>query len=696
VIQRPEKLFFLFKPINSLIGVGPRISSLLSNFLGDSLINLLFHLPINIIDRTYSTNINLAEPGKIITLELTVSSHVIPKNRKLPYRVTCYDDSGNIDLVFFKAKQRYIKKILPEKKKCIVSGKIEVYNGQKQISHPDRIGLLEQINEIKTIEPVYPLTAGLSQKILSKLIKQITNNIPELNEWHRNEIIIENSWVSWKDSLINAHRPKKNLELNNNYFTRERLAFDELFANQIALSIYRKKIKESDSKGIIANKSIIDKVKNNIDFKLTHSQLNAINEIINDLSLHSPMIRLLQGDVGSGKTIVSLISMLYVINAGYQTAIMVPTSLLANQHFKNFQKITHSLKINISLLTRLTNEKEKKKIYKGLEDGSIDLLIGTHSIFQKNINFKNLAFIVIDEQHRFGVKQRMALSNKSVNLNTLFMTATPIPRTLSLTNYGNMEVSKINEKPSSKPKIKTFAIPINKLQNIYERLKSTINNDLKAFWICPLIEESETLDISNVNRRFDELSKLLPKNNIGLIHGKISQEIRDKTMKEFLDGEINLLVGTTVIEVGIDIPDANLIIIEHAERFGLAQLHQLRGRVGRGTKESNCILLYDQPLTHNAHQRIDVMRKTDDGFEIAEKDLILRGPGEVLGTKQSGLPDFKLVNLDEHMHLIELANKETKIIEKNDPLLKSKRGKCIRDLLHIFEKEDAIRYILSG
>jgi RecG-like helicase len=259
-----------------------------------------------------------------------------------------------------------------------------------------------------------------------------------------------------------------------------------------------------------------------------------------------------------------------------------------------------------------------------------------------------------------------------------------------------MEVSKINEKPSSKPKIKTFAIPINKLQNIYERLKSTINNDLKAFWICPLIEESETLDISNVNRRFDELSKLLPKNNIGLIHGKISQEIRDKTMKEFLDGDINLLVGTTVIEVGIDIPDANLIIIEHAERFGLAQLHQLRGRVGRGTKESNCILLYDQPLTQNAHQRIDVMRKSDDGFEIAEKDLILRGPGEVLGTKQSGLPDFKLVNLDEHMHLIELANKETKIIEKSDPLLKSKREKYIRDLLHIFEKEKAIRYILSG
>ncbi|PPR78425.1 MAG: ATP-dependent DNA helicase RecG [Alphaproteobacteria bacterium MarineAlpha2_Bin1] len=696
MIQRPEKLFFLFKSVNSLNGVGPRIGNLLKKFLGDRLIDILFHLPVNIIDRTYSSNISLAEPGKIITLELTVGSHIIPKNKRLPYRVNCFDQSGKIDLVFFKSNQKYLKQILPCNKKCIVSGKIETYNGNKQITHPDRIGSIDQLNEIKTIEPVYPLSAGLTQKILNKLVKQITKNIPDLNEWHREEIIIKNSWTSWKESLQISHNPKNYLELKNNFFTRERLAFDELFANQIALSIYRKKIKESVSQGIIGDKSFIKKVIDNTGFKLTNSQFSAINEIISDLSSSSPMIRLLQGDVGSGKTIVSLISMLYVIYAGYQTAIMVPTSLLANQHFKNFLKLTHNLKINISLLTRLTNEKEKKKIHNNLKNGTIDLLVGTHSVFQKNITFKNLAFIVIDEQHRFGVKQRMALSNKSINLNTLFMTATPIPRTLSLTNYGNMEVSKITEKPINKAKIKTFAIPLSKLQSIYERVKYNIDIDLKAFWICPLIDESETLDISNVKKRYEELSKLLPKKNIGLIHGKVPQDDRDKTMKEFLDGDINLLVGTTVIEVGIDIPDANLIIIEHAERFGLAQLHQLRGRVGRGTKDSNCILLYDQPLTQNAHQRIDAMRKTEDGFEIAEKDLILRGPGEILGTRQSGLPDFKIVNLEDHMHLIELANKETNIVDKSDPLLKSIRGEHIRNLLHIFEKEDAIRYILSG
>ncbi len=694
--QRPEILFYLFKSINILNGVGPKISNILNKFLGNRIIDIIFHLPVNITDRRYSTKIASAESGKLVTLELKVGKHIYPKNKRLPYRVNCYDDSGDIDLVFFKSNKVYLKKILGENTICVVSGKIEIYNKKRQMTHPERIGTIEQLDEIKSVEPVYPLTAGLSQLMINKLIKQIIPSIPNVPEWNSEEIMKKRSWVSWKKSLEILHTPNNINEIDSTFYARERLAFDELLANQIALSIIRNKIKRSKSKKINGKSELKNKVLDNLDFELTASQKVTIDEIINDLSSNSPMIRLVQGDVGSGKTIVSLISMIHVIEAGYQTSIMVPTALLANQHYKNFIKLTKNLKINIKLLTRLTNESEKKEIYKELKNGSIDLLVGTHSVFQKNIKFKKLAFIVIDEQHRFGVKQRMALTEKSEIINTLFMTATPIPRTLTLTNYGNMEVSKIIDKPMNKAKIKTHAIPLNKLPNIYKRIILTIDNGLKAFWICPLIDESETLDISTATNRFNELSKLLPNNKIGLIHGKIPQVERDRIMKEFLDGEINLLIGTTVIEVGIDVPDANLIIIEHAERFGLAQLHQLRGRVGRGTKDSNCVLLYNQPLTSNAHKRIDTMRKTDNGFEIAEKDLLLRGPGEILGTRQSGLPEFKFVNLEKHGNLIELAYEESKTFQGNDPFLSSKRGREIRNLLHIFEKEDAISYIKSG
>ena len=441
--QRPENLFYLFKSINSLNGVGPKISNIINKFLGNRIIDIIFHLPVNIIDRRFSTKIKLAEPGKILTLDLHVRSHIQPKNRKLPYRVNCYDETGEIDLVFFKSNKSYLKKILPEKTHCVVSGKIEIYNNKRQMTHPERIGSIDQLDEIKAVEPVYPLTAGLSKLILNKLLKQIIINIPDIPEWNSEEIMKNRSWVSWKKSLEIAHKPENLNHINYNFFARQRLAFDELFANQLALSIIKNKIKKSKSKSINGKNIFINKVLGNLDFKLTNSQARTISEIINDLSSEFPMIRLVQGDVGSGKTIVSLLSMLYVIEAGYQTAIMVPTTLLASQHYKNFKKFTKNININISLITRLTTDSEKKKIYDELKNGSIDLLVGTHSVFQKNIKFKKLALIVIDEQHRFGVKQRIALTEKSEIINTLFMTATPIPRTLTLTNYGNMEVSKI-------------------------------------------------------------------------------------------------------------------------------------------------------------------------------------------------------------------------------------------------------------
>ena len=694
--MRPSYLNNLLSPINLVTGIGPKIEKLFNRIDINLKVHFLWHLPYNIIKRQKHENIHSDQINTLVTLKIKVLKHVPSRFKKQPYRVHCLCNETPIDIVFFYARHPVVKKNLPEEEIRFVSGKLEYFRNTYQITHPSHIIETKGINEIKNIEPIYSLTAGLSQKIISKYIEQIIKNIPDLNEWIDDFYLKKYRFSNWKNSIVRIHNPDKIEDIRNQNIYRRRLAFDELLAHQLAIAIIRNYNQKKKGIVISSNNKLYEKLLKNLKFKLTNSQKKVVEEITIDLESENQMIRLLQGDVGSGKTIVALISMLKTVESGYQSVLMVPTSILANQHFVNFCDLLSDININVEILTSKVKGNDRINKLKLIADGSINIIIGTHALIQEDVVFHKIGLAVIDEQHRFGVYQRMVFHYKGKRPSILVMSATPIPRTLALASYGDMDESRLTEKPLGRKTIKTTSLTLNKVNKLIERIKINItNSNSKFYWVCPLIEESEQLDLKAATLRYQHLDKLF-KNKVLLMHGQLNEKEKEQIMYKFINEDYRILVATTVIEVGIDIKSATTIIIEHAERFGLAQLHQLRGRVGRSNLDSFCILLHKEIIGDNAKKRINKMIETNDGFTIAEEDLKIRGAGEILGKKQSGLPSFKIAELSFDSDLLEDVRKYVEKISKNNPKLENNEGEKLRSLLYLYERDAAIKTLLAG
>jgi len=692
---RPKILYPLFSSLNNIPGIGPRTARLIERITKPNLFGLCKHLPTNLLIRKRVKKLSLADKDKLVVLSIEVISHKPSRRKNMPYKITCFGGGLELDLVFFNPRTSYLEETFPNSQKKLISGKVDFFKGKYQIIHPDYVVDPESVEEIPQLEPIYPTTKGLTQKLLRKSITWSLDQLPNLPEWIDRDLLMKKNWISWKNSLVKSHNVSTDSDLFISSSNRARLAYDELLANQLAIAIIRRDMKIRPGKRITSKKIMQNTIIQSLPFKLTDSQKLALKKIESEISSEKRMIHLLQGDVGSGKTIVALLSMLTVIEAGYQCVLMAPTEILSRQHYSTFSKFLKNSNITLSLITGGEKENIRRKNLDNLISGKAQIIIGTHALFQESVGFKNLGLVVIDEQQRFGVHQRYLLATKGKKINVLVMTATPIPRTLTLAAFGDINVSSLHEKPSGRKDVVTKVVPISRFQNIISAIQNRIKDGQRTYWVCPLIEESETLNLVNVKRRFDSLKKIFGQ-KVGLIHGKLKSAEKESAMKKFIDGKINLIVSTTVIEVGVDIPEATVIVIEHAERFGLSQLHQLRGRVGRGRDESLCILVYDPPLATTAKTRLQVLRETNDGFHIAEEDLRLRGSGEMLGVKQSGFPEFFFADIAKHQDLIESANSDAKKILKIDPDLKTKRGIALRHLLYLFEKDTAIKYLHSG
>ena len=662
---------YLLSDINTINGIGLKTSQLFRKKNINTVFDLLWSLPLGAVDRSTISKISELQIGKIQTIKVNVKKYNFPRIRNLPNKVICQDETGYLDCIFFNSYEGYIKKILPLNSTVTISGKIGYFKKKYQIINPTHFSTNE--NSVKKIHSKYSLTEGLTEKKYNKIINDVLKKIPNLDEWNSNEIMKNFENISWKNAIIDLHNPE-NIKKKGNFLNR--LIFDEIFATLLINSKIRlnaRKIKKKEKK---FKKNEQNKIISKIGFNLTNDQTNAINEINRDLKSNKKMFRLLQGDVGSGKTVVSLISSLNVINSGYQVSFMAPTEILATQHF-NLAKKIFDKKINIQLLTGKTENKIRKNIIANLKEKKIDMLIGTHSLFQEKIVYKKLGLVIIDEQHKFGVKQRKSLSDKGGRYcDVLVMSATPIPRTMIMTVFGDMDVSIIKDKPKNRKEIKTYSKIDYKIDEIIKFSKKEISKDNQIFWVCPLIEESKKIDHQSSINRYKYLKKYF-NNKVGLLHGSLSKKEKNDILNKFLDRKIDILVSTTVIEVGIDFPNANLIIIENANKFGLSQLHQLRGRVGRGTKQSSCILIFKSSLSENAKKRLKILKTTTDGFKISEEDMKLRGYGDLLGFKQSGVPTFRLADPVINEDLFLLAEKEVKKIELNEenflkfiPLLK--------------------------
>ena len=685
--MRPKILYKLFSNIISLKGIGPKNAKVIERLCGKYVIDLLFHKPSTYIDRRNSPKIVDLEEGKIATIIVTINSHSPSFNKRMPYRINCTDDTGAISIVYFNLRGPYLKKIFPVGRQKVISGKFEKFNENFQITHPQHVVDLENLDNVKKIECIYPLTAGLTSKTIQKSINSALINLDPLPEWIPDDKIKGNNWPNWNEAIKKIHNPVNTSDSVNSLFL-ERLVFDELLAQQLTIRLIKNKISHTQGVPIKRNNKLIKRLEENLDFSLTNDQLKTIDEISSDQSKPNKMLRLLQGDVGSGKTIVALFAMMQCLENEKRSILMAPTEILAEQHFNTIAKIIDSMDLTCSLITSSTKESHNFKA---------DILIGTHALFQEKVSFDNIGLVVIDEQHKFGVHQRILLNEKAGNeCDVLLMTATPIPRTLELAAYGDTDISKIMEKPKNRKEINTKSINITKVEDLKESLNKIISKGEKIYWVCPLVDESEKLQLQSVNERLKDLRSYYSDYSVEIVHGQMQQEDKNSVMQKFKSGKVNILVATSVIEVGIDDPDATVIIIENAERFGLSQLHQLRGRVGRGEKTSTCILLFNGPLTENAKRRIKIMKETNDGFKIAEEDLDIRGAGEILGSKQSGVPNFKLSNLDKHKHLLEEARETAIKTIQDDPELKSPIGKAQRVLLHLFRNDVAIDYLKTG
>jgi ATP-dependent DNA helicase RecG len=701
--MRPALLTPLFGSVRTLAGIGPKLAETLARLLGvgegqeTRVVDLLFHFPIGVIDRSRQPGIAGAVEGATVTLKVRVDRHAAPpkNNRRIPYRVFAHDDTGEIALTFFHVHGDWLEKQLPVGATRYVSGRVDWFNGRPNMVHPDFIVPEEDFASLPLVEPVYPMTEGLSRKTLAKAIGDALARLPSLPEWDHPALLAERQWPPFAEALARAHRPETAADFEADTPYMARLAYDELLASQLALTLLREHQRRTAGRARIGDGALRKTIRAALPFTLTGSQEAALAEIAADLARPERMTRLLQGDVGSGKTVVALLAAATVIESGAQAAFMAPTELLVRQHARIIQPLADAAGIRIAVLTGRERGAEREAILAGTADGSIGLVLGTHALFQSGVAFRDLALVVVDEQHRFGVHQRLALTAKGEATDVLVMTATPIPRTLVLTYYGDMDVSQLTEKPAGRRPIDTRALPLDRLDEVVERIRTAIEDGAKAYWVCPLVAESEELDVSAAEERYKALDAALGP-VVGLAHGQMKPAERDAVMARFLSGEIRVLVATTVVEVGVDVPDATIMVIEHAERFGLAQLHQLRGRVGRSDRPSVCLLLYKAPLGEVARSRLTIMRETEDGFRIAEEDLRLRGGGEILGTRQSGIPGFRIASLERHARLMELARDDAHDVVARDPELASARGEALRVLLYLFGRDDAVRLLRAG
>ncbi|MER8445643.1 ATP-dependent DNA helicase RecG [Mesorhizobium sp. M1066] len=702
--MRPSILDPLFVPITSLAGVGPKVGALIEKVvaadLGDRVAragDLLFVLPHTVIDRRSRPGIAGSAEGQIVTLEVRIDRHQPPPrgNRSVPYRVFAHDDTGEIALTFFHVHASYLEKAMPEGEHVVVSGRMEWFNGRPSMVHPDHIALASEAENLPLVEPVYPLTAGLSGKVLRRAIGQALARVPEFPEWQDGAFMRRHTFAAFADALARIHNPADPIDVSIDGAAWRRLAYDELLAGQVSLALVRAKVRRLSGRPLVGDGRIVEKLRAALPYSLTSSQEFALAEINADLADPERMLRLLQGDVGSGKTVVALLAMARAVEAGGQAALMAPTEILARQHLATITPLAAKVGLRIAILTGREKGRERADTLAGLASGEIDIVVGTHALFQETVMFHDLVFAVIDEQHRFGVHQRLAITAKGDAPDMLVMTATPIPRTLVLTAFGDMDVSKLTEKPAGRQPIRTVTLPLERLDELVDRMVDAIAGGQKIYWICPLIEESEEIKLMSAEDRFVSLKPLFG-DRIGLVHGRMKGADKDEAMRAFKQGETRILIATTVIEVGVDVPDATVMVIEHAERFGLAQLHQLRGRVGRGDKPSSCVLLYKDPLGETAKRRLSVMRETEDGFLIAEEDLKLRGEGELLGTRQSGTPGFQVARIEAHADLLEAARDDARLILSRDPELQSQRGEALRLLLYLFGRDEAVRLLRAG
>ena len=693
---RPEILFPLFAELNTLSGVGDKSAKAFAGLKITKPRDLIFTLPHSVVDRRVVQSVQGLAAPQTLSVRVRVVKHVPARGRGKPYRIIVEDAQSTIELIFFHARGDYLERILPLGEERLISGKLEVFDHRAQMVHPEYILRLEASDELPQFEPIYPLTAGVSGKLMSKAVRAALDKVPDLQEWIEPSVLRDNGWPDFITAIRDAHAPKAMADVAAHNPARVRLAYDEFLAHQLTKAIARAQARIRTGRITAGTGHLQQKVLEQLPYAPTGAQRQAISEIGADMASPRRMNRLLQGDVGAGKTLVGFMALLQAVESGGQGVLMAPTEILARQHLEGLRPLADRAGVRVDMLTGRDKSAARRQKLEDLANGAIDILVGTHAVFQDAVTFKDLRLSIIDEQHRFGVQQRLALGTKGTKVDVLVMSATPIPRSLELAQYGDMDVSTLYEKPPGRKPIATAAVPLSRLADVISKLKAAIASGRQAYWVCPLVEESETMDLTAAEERFKILRAALGEGNVGLVHGQLAPAQKDAAMADFVAGETKVLVATTVIEVGVDVPNATIMVIERAENFGLAQMHQLRGRVGRGDAASTCLLMYQAPLSKSAERRLGIMRDTEDGFLIAEEDLKMRGAGDVIGTAQSGLPRFKVADLEQQSALMATANQDARMLLQSDPILTGTRGRAARILLWLMEQDKAVHLISTG
>ncbi len=695
-MSRPAVLFPLFAELETLDGVGPKTAKHFAQLEVERPRDLLFTLPYAVIDRRPRKTIKGAALPSTVTVEVEVGAHVPPRRKGGPARVFVRDAETEFQLVFFHAKGDWLQKQLPTGQRRLISGKIELFDGLAQMPHPDHILRPEEAGDLPAYEPVYPLTAGVTQRAIQKAALSALTRLPELEDWIDPGLLAREKWPGWADAVRAAHAPETLTDITAEAPARQRMAYDELFAHQLTLALARMSMRRGKGRESIGTGVLQNKVLAALPYAPTGAQTRAIAEIAADMASDKRMSRLLQGDVGSGKTLVAFMALLIAVETGGQGVMMAPTEILARQHLEGLRPLAEDAGVVLEILTGRDKGAERVAKLKALAAGDIHILVGTHAVFQKDVEFHDLRLAIVDEQHRFGVAQRMELGAKGTAADVLVMTATPIPRSLSLAQYGDMDVSVLDEKPAGRKPVKTALISAGRYEEVVGHLRQAVAEGRQAYWVCPLVDESELVDLTAAEERFKALRATMGERVVGLVHGQMPPAEKDAAMAAFVQGQTKVLVATTVIEVGVNVPNASIMVIERAEIFGLAQLHQLRGRVGRGAAESTCLLMYQPPLNEGAECRLSILRETEDGFRIAEEDLAMRGAGDLIGTAQSGLPKFRVADLERQSALMAVAQTDARKLLSDDPKLESPRGQAARVLLWLMEQDRAIRLISVG